>query len=326
MTPDDALPDGCRRHLPRPPVPRRLIGVASILVDLTVDVPRLPPRGGDVLGTAAGSAPGGGINALGAAARLGLPTLYAGPHGTGPMGDAVRAALAADGVAALLPPDPRGDTGYCLALVEPGGERTFVTVAGIESHQRATDLDRVRPEPDDVVYVSGYDLVYPGSGPVLATWLSGLTPRADGGPYVVLDPGPLAGEIPTDRLTRALARTDLLTVSADELDPLGGTAALLPRLAPAAVVVVRDGARGARLVTTTADPVGLVVPAATPPGPVIDTNGAGDVHLGALIASVAGGSAWPRALAAAARAAAWSLTRRGANSGPTPATPGWGTH
>jgi ribokinase len=52
-----------------------------------------------------------------------------------------------------------------------------------------------------------------------------------------------------------------------------------------------------------------------PPGPVIDTYGAGDVFMAALTLALAGGAGRDAALAQAARAAAAQLTRRG--GGPT---------
>jgi ribokinase len=303
--------------------PRRLLGVASVLVDVSLRVPRLPGRGGDVVAEDAGRAAGGGLNALAAAARLGLPAAYGGPHGTGANGDTVRAALAADGVDAVLPPRTDGDTGWCLALLEPDGERTFVTVPGVEARPRAADLTALPLRPRDHVYVSGYDLAYPDAGPVLAAWVAGLSPPAPlGGPVVVLDPGPLVAEIPAALLEAVLARTDVLTVSRAEAVALGLSGACGPddagprprRLPPTVRVVLRLGADGAVLRTRG---VATRVPGASPPGPVVDTNGAGDVHTGAFLAASAAGLDPVAALRLANRAAAWSVTVPGADSGPT---------
>ena len=96
-------------------------------------VPALPPRGGDTLATSCEVTAGGGFNVMSAAARLGLPAVYAGGHGTGPWGDLVRAALAAEGIGLLRPPDQDRDTGFDVALVEPDAERTFVTHLGAEA-------------------------------------------------------------------------------------------------------------------------------------------------------------------------------------------------
>ncbi len=299
--------------------PTRLVGLGSVLVDVAVTVPHLPPRGGDVVGADAGRAAGGGVNALAAAARLGLPSAYAGPHGTGPNGELVRAALAADGLDALLPPDPGADTGWCLAMVEPDGERTFVTVPGAEARQTAVGLGALAVAASDAVYVSGYDLAYPGAGPAVGTWVAGLPPAGpDGGPLVVLDPGPLVATVPPGVLAAVLARTDLLSLSRPEAVTLSAGDDLCPPGLPvAAAVVVRQGADGAR-VRVAGGPVARV-PGTAAPGPVVDTNGAGDVHTGALVAGLGRGMTLAGAVALAGRAAAVSVTRRGANSGPTSA-------
>lgn len=290
----------------------RLVGLASILIDHTLAVPALPERGGDVIADDLGPAAGGGINALVAAARLGLPTVHAGRHGTGPHGALVRDALRHNGIDCLLPATPGRDTGWCLALVEPSGERTFVTAPGAESAQDATSLAAIVLRPGDAVYLSGYDLVYPDAAPALTTWLAALAPAADGGPWVVFDPGPLVGQIAGQSLRSVVARADLVSVSAAELVALEALPA--PRR-----LVVRRGAAGAEL--RSADPGAAVdvvaSPGVVPPGPVIDTNGAGDTHLGALLAARAAGLDWTAALGLANRAAAFSITRRGAASGPT---------
>ena len=158
-------------------MPATVWSLGSVLVDLTVDVPALPERGGDRLATSTRTEAGGGFNLAAAVARQGVPCRYAGPHGSGPYGDQVRAALRAEGVEVVSPQRSDGDTGFCITLVEPDGERTFITVPGVDADLRAADLEAVRPGSGDVVAVSGYDLAYRQSGPVLAEWLQSLPHR-----------------------------------------------------------------------------------------------------------------------------------------------------
>jgi ribokinase len=77
--------------------------------------------------------------------------LYAGGHGTGPWGDLVRAALSAEGIGLLRPPDPSRDTGFDVALVEPDAERTFVTSLGAESAAEPGSWDAVPAGTGDAV-------------------------------------------------------------------------------------------------------------------------------------------------------------------------------
>ncbi|TXS70758.1 hypothetical protein EAO69_24505 [Streptomyces sp. me109] len=124
---------------------RRIVLVGNVVADLVLDVPALPERGGDVLATRTELTAGGGFNTLVAARRLGIETVYAGLHGTGPYGDLVRSALAREDIHALLPPRTDGDTGFTVALVDDG-ERTFVTSFGIEGRLTREDTARVRAE------------------------------------------------------------------------------------------------------------------------------------------------------------------------------------
>ena len=296
--------------------------LGSILVDVTVDVPRLPERGGDILATGTRTVPGGGFNLAVAVARQGVRCVYAAPHGTGPYGDLIRDALAAEGVLVTAKRRMNGDSGFTVTLVEPDGERTFVTMAGVEAALERDDLAGLSPAAGDIVSVSGYDLAYPGSGPVLAGWLD----TVPDGVRVALDPGPLILEIPADRLSRAVGRIAILTLNQREarlLSGLGeasGTDLLegVRRVRPSsALVVVREGADGC---VATGGPLGdRVVAVPAPAVRAIDTTGAGDAHTGVLLASLAAGHDVETALRTATRAAAMSVTRVGPATTPTAA-------
>jgi ribokinase len=228
----------------------------------------------------------------------------------------VRAALAAEGVQLLTPPRPGADTGFCIAMVEPDGERTFVTMPGVETALDAADLAAVVPEPGDLVALSGYDLAYPASGPVLADWVDALPV----GTLLALDPGPLVLEIPATLLARVLGRVGLLTMNQREARLLGGAAELhdrpgqLRQLPTDAILVVREGAAGC---VASGGPLGgrqLRVPA--PEVTAVDTTGAGDTHTGVLLAALASGRDLADALSLANRAAAISVTRIGPATAP----------
>jgi sugar/nucleoside kinase (ribokinase family) len=307
--------------------PRRLVFAGEAIVDVVLRVPGLPPRGGDLLATSAEIAVGGGFNVMAAAARQGMPVLYAGGHGTGPWGDLVRAALAAEGIGLLRPPDPSRDTGFDVALVEPDAERTFVTSLGAESAAEPGSWAAAPAGPGDAVYVSGYGLVAPGSGPDLAAWAAALPPAA----LLFLDPGPLAAQIPPDLLDPVLARADWLSCNAREAALLTGAAApeeatrrLLTRTARANVIV-RVGPDGCLLATrppaaataprppaAATAPVHLPAPAVYP----VDTTGAGDAHAGVFLAALADGLPPADAARRANAAAALAITRPGPATSP----------
>lgn len=285
----------------------RLVGLGSIVVDLVLHINRLPDRGGDVLASSSVTRVGGGLNVLVAATRAGLPTAYAGAHGTGPFGDLVRARLVEQGIPALLAPSAIADTGFCVVLVEATGERTFATTVGAEGRLTADQVAGLAVAAEDAVYVSGYDLVYPHAE-VIADLVAAL-PESSG---VMLDPGPLLADIDPAALDRVLARTRWLSLSSREAglwtgvdEPVAAIAALREKAPTGLGVVLRTGPEGAWVATGQDEPV--LIPG-VPVDRVVDATGAGDVHVGAFVAALADGldpvAAATRANAAAARAIA----------------------
>ena len=298
---------------------RRLLYLGNVVVDIVLDVPALPRRGGDVLARRSALSPGGGFNVMAAAARQGLAVAYAGAHGTGPFADLARAGLAAEGIEVLQPARPGLDTGVVVAVVDDTAERTFVTSPGAEATLTAADLAGVTARPGDAAGLSGYGLVHPSNRGALLGWLARLPAAAT----VMFDPGPLVTSIPPDALDQVLGRADWLTCNAREAAALTGEGspaaalrALTARLAghgrPGAGVLVRTGPDGCLLSFSATEPLAV-------PGfrvTELDSNGAGDTHTGAFIAALAAGEDPPQAARRANAAAAISVTRRGPATAP----------
>lgn len=317
----------------RLPRPARLVLVGSVIADLMTRVPYLPSRGADVLAGPIVTQPGGGFNVLAAATRLGLPAALCGRIGDGPIGTMLREALAELDVPVLvqgpLPtaardrlaggtaqPDGAVDSGASFGMVEPSGERTFVTSPGAEQYLDDEALAAVQWSPDDAIYLSGYDLLYPSTGPAVARWLDGDPPHA----LLVFDPGPLVTDIPPEVLDPVLAHADVLTLNERELALLGGTgdegedlSTLQDSLPDGAVIIGRLGARGCRVHLGREPAVQIAAPTVE----VVDTTGAGDAHAGAFVAELAAGHDVLEAARRATVAASLAVTRFRSATGPT---------
>ncbi|QBD77573.1 sugar kinase [Ktedonosporobacter rubrisoli] len=296
--------------------PQRLVLIGSVLIDILMYVDHLPERGGDSVARRTMLTSGGGFNLLAGARRLGLSAAYAGRVGDGPMGNQVIADLEAAGIPLLLPRVRGEDSGFDIALVEQDAERTFVTAPGIESRLRLEDLRQLFLQPGDAVYVSGYELCYPISGASLESWLPGLSEQV----LLVFDPGPLVAEIPATRLEHLLTRVDIISLNAREAHILTGTtklddatASLVPRIASRGLVIARAGAEGCWIASSTHAPQHI------PPRPTraVDTTGAGDTHVAALLARLAAGDDFASAAYQANVAASISVERPGPATGPT---------
>ena len=295
----------------------RLVHIGSAVVDYVYRIDALPAPGSEKTASSFAQVAGGGFNMMVAAGRTGMTVVFGGQLGSGPNGDFLRAAFVAEGIETLTPPSPVMDSGNCVAMISGDAERTFVSWPGAESILSLDLMAPVRVAPEDWVFTSGYTLSYPGSRDALTDWIEAL--RTDI-PFV-FDPTPIIADIPRPILSRVLARTTWLscnTTEAAEIAGQGDVEALAVRLLAdhcpqAQGVVIRAGAKGCfvRLVSGETQTIaGFKVDA-------IDTNGAGDTHIGAFVSALSRGVQPFEAARYANAAAALSVTRHGGSSAPT---------
>ncbi len=288
----------------------RLVLLGSIVMDVIMTVPQLPERGGDVMASSAQFYPGGGFNVLAAAHRMGMEVVYGGLIGDGPMGERIREQCLEEHISCLAREITGADNGFVMALVEPDGERTFVTHPGIESQLKPIDLAALTLDIHDVVYVSGYDLLYPVSGPTILQFLR-LQSRA--ARRVVFDPGPLITDIPIQHLEELTSQAWIVTASRRELmqwtsqeTPENALQCVLQHMPANSWAVLRDGSAGAWLAGK--EQVCFVKSRKTV---AVDTTGAGDTHTGVLIARLSDQERPCQALWTANVAASLSVERLG---------------
>ncbi|GLQ78769.1 ribokinase [Mesorhizobium huakuii] len=295
----------------------RLVHIGSAVVDYVYRIDALPMPGTEKTASSFAQVAGGGFNMMVAAGRTGMTAVFGGQLGSGPNGDFLRAAFAAEGIETLTPPSPHMDSGNCVAMISGDAERTFVSWPGAESVLSLEMMAPVSAAPDDWVFTSGYTLSYPGSRDALTEWIEALPAQT---PFV-FDPTPVISDIPRPILSRVLVRTTWLSCNAAEAAEIAGPGdveALAVRLLAdhcprAAGVVIRSAAKGChvRLADGTAQTIaGFKVTA-------VDTNGAGDTHIGAFVSALARGVHPFEAGRYANAAAAISVTRHGGSSAPT---------
>jgi fructoselysine 6-kinase len=234
---------------------------------------------------------GNAVNVAVGLARAGLETGYFGAVGADEDGARIRAALVASGVNVdrlEVRPEP---TGVTLVELRPGGDRVFV-----EERYGASEQYRVSGEV--IAELERCEWVH-GAGMTEPTQL------------LELSGGSVSYDFSTrsePELVAALApRLDLAFASADESDREGAL--------EQAKGLVAAGARAA-VVTRGSDGVlawnGHLVERDAEPVAVVDTLGAGDALIAAVIAARVGGAEMEEALASGARAAAHTCTHHGA--------------
>lgn len=265
--------------------------IGQVVVDIACSVPNLPPRGGDVHVEHTSIDIGGcGPNIALALTRLGLGSINLFPLGSGMWNGFITQRLGETGIDTQLA-KPHLNNGWTLAMVEPDGERTFVSTTGVASEWTAGDLAAIGPLGEALVYINGYEMSGPSAGTLL-DWLERET-----GATVVFDPGPRIGVIGPEVLKRLYRLGALFTVNRQEigllapgLSPHAGAAALSARTgAPVVVRLDRDGA-------LFFDPKGDEGAVSGFRARVVDTIGAGDGHTAGLMAGMASGLGWREAL------------------------------
>lgn len=166
---------------------KRILILGSAVIDVIVTIDRLPLAGEDIPGLQKGMLVGGcAFNVSKILDGLQIPHDLCVPVGQGMYADRIREALHEGGHEILIE-DDREDNGYCLSLVEKDGERTFISIDGIETKWHDAWLERLHAADYDYLYASGYGFQDGNSsGEVLLRFLCGK--KADA--KLILDPGP----------------------------------------------------------------------------------------------------------------------------------------
>jgi sugar/nucleoside kinase (ribokinase family) len=293
----------------------RLFCLDSVLVDVVLKVAALPERAGDALASEQLIATGGGFNAMSAAARHDLFVVYAGRLGVGPFATLAEGSLESDAIATPVDRNEALDTGICVVLLEPDGERSFVTSPGAEATLRMRDLDLLGVRDGDYVLVSGYNVMYPVLDDLVISWLSHLSRDVT----IVFDPATRMIDIPKANIEAMLDISAWLVCNANESSTLTGNTDVLESATTLASsrdslnVLVRNGAKGCVVALSNSDAVVVEGFSAT----VVDTTGAGDVHNGVFVAELASGHGILEAARWANAAAAMAIGKLGGATCPS---------
>ena len=289
-----------------------IVVVGSLNADFVVRVARFPAPGETLRGDRFDVFPGGkGGNQAAAAARLGGRVAMVGQVGGDAQGAWLRTSLETAGVdARRVSTDDGVSSGVALIITDATGQNEIVVVAGANG---TFTPDRLAP---GVALLQRATVVLLQLEiPMATVERAAAETRASGG-MLLLDPAP-AGDVPNQLLALAslvtpneselavLTDAPLLDdpTSDDEID--ARAARLLARGATA--VLVKLGARGARLVTPARRVAWPAFPVA-----VVDTTAAGDAFNGALAVALAERAELDDAIRFACAAGALSVTHPGA--------------
>lgn len=289
--------------------------VGAAVIDVIADAYALPWRGCDIeLQQQSVNIGGCALNIAVALKRLGMEADNALPVGQGVWADIIRNNMAREGLSSRID-GVTGDNGWCLALVEPDGERTFMSFSGVENQWNPAWLAQLTVPPQSLVSLSGYQLASP-CGEVLVHWLESLR---DITPYI--DFGPRIADIPETLMQRIMACKPVISLNRQEAEiaaerfrlPVATEAVGQAWLKKFAMpLIVRHDEEGAWYFS--AEEQGLAAPF---PVAVIDTIGAGDSHAGGTLAGLASGWTLGESVLLGNAVASWVVGHRGGDCSPT---------
>ncbi len=279
-----------------------IVVAGSLNMDLVGRVPRLPSWGETVMGQGFARFAGGkGGNQAVAAARLGAPVCFAGAVGDDPFGAELLDGLLAEGIDASAVQVVAAATGCALIHVRPDGNNAISVLPG------ANLLAPLPPRP----WPASWRWLLLQLEIPMATSLAWAEAGHAAGAQVMLNAAPMGALPPA-----LVGLLDLLVVNQVELLALTGRQ-------PSAAVALEAAARlgPLRVVATLGDrgcaawDQGRLLQLPGCATTVVDSTGAGDTFVGALVAALRQQRPFDEALMRANAAAALACARNGARAG-----------
>lgn len=277
---------------------KQILVIGSTVVDVIVNLPHLPVTGEDVHVTKQILSLGGcAYNVFHIIRHFKIPGILFSPIGTGTYGDFVRTELSKRKVQSPIPTPPQ-ENGCCYCFVEETGERTFASYHGAEYLFRREWFDMLDADSIDCVYICGLE-IEETTGEAIISYLEEHKEFK-----LYFAPGPRMNRITESRLSRIFALHPILHLNQEEAMAYTGcskteeAALSLYRLTNNSVIITL-GCEGAYCYDGRH---GLTVPGQK--AVQADTIGAGDSHIGSVIACMQKGFTLIEAVEAANKVSA----------------------
>lgn len=265
--------------------------IGAAFVDVIMDVAQMPTSGSDVTAKLKSYNVGGcAFNVYGAIKHyLGANSadLFV-PVGKGQYSEIVRKTMNYSKIPILLE-DNHQDNGWDLCLVEPNGERTFITVPGIEQDWKDEWFSKLNLSDYKYFYVSGYEMEDVKSANLLLDYLE----QRDNDSYILFDASPRISHIDSRILNRLITKGVIINANEDEIGFLSDRDTLEEKTSDVfgktdEPVLVTLGAKGTYLY----DDNGGRIISSDKVENVVNTIGAGDTHCGGVIAGLLNGNSF----------------------------------
>jgi sugar/nucleoside kinase (ribokinase family) len=227
---------------------------------------------------------GSAANTIAGIAHLGGRTAYVGKVKDDQLGAIFAHDLRAQGAVyetTLAPKDAEQETGRCIVLVTPDGERSMNTYLGVTEHLAPSDIDEAQMADAEWIYLEGYRFDGPESHEAFAKAIGAA--KSAGGRVALTLSDPFCVDRHRDAFRRMIVEdVDLLFANRAEILSMYRTesfdAALDIAASEVGIVACTESEKGAHIVS---DGSRWHVPAV--PTRIVDATGAGDLFAGAFL-------------------------------------------
>ncbi len=287
---------------------KQILIIGNTCVDVIIKIDHLPKTAEDLQPESQSFALGGcPFNVANIIRQSGVPFLFVTPVGTGIYGDYVRTRLTEKGFPIYV--NSSLENGCCYCLVEANGERTFLSYHGVEYTFQKEWMTYFDLSQIDMIYVCGLE-IEESTGDALVSFLE-ANPR----PQLFFAPGPRLKKIHPDRIRRLFALHPIIHINEQEAAELSGVSDLEKsarriREMTGNTVIITLGDKGSCCLTK--DDHELIFADAVP-ARVTDTIGAGDSHIGQILASRAMEKSWEASLFDASKVSSLVVSVKGAS-------------
>ena len=286
---------------------KKIFVIGSTVVDMIINVDHLPTTKADIhISSQTASMGGCAYNVSDTIRNFGTPNVLFSPVGSGIYGDFVRNGLRKKGLISPIPP-VNMDNGCCYCFVEESGERTFVSYHGAEYLIQSQWLEEIDVEDVHSVYICGLE-IEETTGENIVKWLE-KHPQLP----VFFAPGPRIMRIEPALLNRLYKLNPIMHLNDDEIKEYFATEDVESAMykmydLTQNTVIVTLGSKGAAWY----DGVAVQNIPAVKVETVVDTIGAGDSHVGAVMAGLYNGKTMAQAITDANKVAAAVVGVKGA--------------
>ena len=286
--------------------------IGSTCVDVIINIHHLPKTEENIHPNSQSMTVGGcAYNVAYMMRLLNAPHTFISPVGGGTYGDYVAKVLTERKIPIAVRV-PEKENGCCYCLVEATGERTFMSYHGVEYSFRKEWMEPYDAASYGLVYVCGFEIEEP-TGIDLIEYLEEHPSLS-----VCYAPGPRADHIGNEKGKRLMAMHPMLHINEREARIMSGedsydSAAAALHAVTKNTVIVTLGERGAYCIEQGG--AAYLVPS-IPAGHVEDTIGAGDSHIGTILACLTKDIPLRDAVAYANRVASAVVSVKGASLPP----------